>query len=111
MFDTDSIPTRRTTVNVVFTKARQRPVVSRRTFLETVVTGKLFLILNFLKGKTFVKNRELASGKNGSMLGLCSRDFLFRLVLFLGFDSSTIRTACSSPEKNHCSLHETCLQV
>ena len=102
---------RRTTVNVVFTKARQRPVVSRRTFLETVVTGKLFLILNSLKGKTFVKNRELASGKNGSMLGLCSRDFLFRLVLFLGFDSSTIRTACSSPEKNHCSLHETCLQV
>ena len=102
---------RRTTVNVVFTKAWQRPVVSRRTFLETVVTGKLFLILNFLKGKTFVKNRELASGKNGSMLGLCSRDFLFRLVLFLGFDSSTIRTACSSPEKNHCSLHETCLQV
>ena len=101
----------RTTVNVVFTKARQRPVVSRRTFLETVVTGKLFLILNFLKGKTFVKNRELALGKNGSMLGLCSRDFLFRLVLFLGFDSSTIRTACSSLEKNHCSLHETCLQV
>ena len=106
-----SIPTSHPTVNIVFTKARQKPVVSRRTFLETVVTGKLFLILNFLKGKTFVKKRKLASGKNGSIPWLCSKDFLFRLVLFLGFNSSTIRTACSSPEKNHCSLHETCLQV
>ena len=48
------MPTLHPIVNVVFTKARQKLVVSRRTFLETVVTGKLFMILNFLMGKTFV---------------------------------------------------------
>ena len=87
---------RRTTVNVVFTKARQRPVVSRRTFLETVVTGKLFLILNFLKGKTFVKKQGIGFRKErqyartllkGFLVSTC---FIFRIWFKYNQDSLLI---------------------
>lgn len=80
-----SIPTSHPIVYVLFTKARQKLVVSRRTFLEQL--------------------------SQGNSAWFAQRNSLFRLVLFSGFNSSTIRTACSSPEKSHCSLHETCIQV
>ena len=95
-----------------FYKSQEETGCKQKNFLgNSCHSGETLLDCKFSQGKTFVKNRKFASGMKGSIPGLCSRDLFFRLVLFLGFNSSTIRTACSSPEKNHCSLHETRVQV